>query len=213
MVSAPVTVMLVDADPEYRGWARGPLEAEGFSVVEAATVHDAALAARDLAPSVCVFELPMQISDVAAVTAIRRAAPWVKIVVVAQNGNLGPAFDALKLGALGYVRKSADADALVQTIRAVLRDELVLPPRLMEALIDEISPQRTRRLGGETAALTRRQAEVARLLRDGLSTEEIAAELSISPVTVRRHISSLAAKLGAHDRAAIRSRLGRRPTR
>jgi two-component system nitrate/nitrite response regulator NarL len=201
MLAAPVTVMLVDADPAYREWARGHLEAAGFFVVTAAA-HEAALTASRSAPSVCLIELAARDEDFAAFAAMKKAVPQARIVVLSGDGELSPAFDALKLGALGYLRKGPDGEALVDTVRAVLRGELALPPRLMEALIDVVAPQRTRTFPGERAAVTRRQAEVGRLLRDGLSTEEIASRLGLSPVTVRRHVGLLIRKLGAPNRAA-----------
>lgn len=212
MVSAPVTVIVVGPDPVYRARVRGSLEAGGFTVAEASDTAEAVLAARELQPAVCLLDLSGPVHVLAAVPAIRAAAPQAKFVVLADGSDHAAAFAALRLGVLGYVEKRrADDEALVRSVDAVLRGEPALPPRLMDALIDVLAPGRKRRLVGERAVLTRRETEVARLLWDGLSTAEIAAELTIAPVTVRRHISSLAAKLGVRGRAETVERLKGHP--
>jgi two-component system nitrate/nitrite response regulator NarL len=144
--------------------------------------------------------------------AIRTAAPQVRVVILADRSDRAAALDALRLGVLGYIEKRlGDAETLVQTIEAVRRGDLALPPRLMDALIDVLAPGRKRRLAGERAVLTRRETEVARLLWEGRSTAEIAAELAIAPGTVRRYASSLASKLGVRGRAEMLDKLRGHP--
>jgi DNA-binding NarL/FixJ family response regulator len=204
--------MLVDTDPVYRAGVRARLEAVGFTVAEAADASDAVRVARELQPEVCLVDISGSVEALAAVPAIRTAAPQAKLVVLADDSDRAAAFAALRLGVLGYVeRRRGDDETLVQTIEAVRRGCLALPSRLMDALIDVLAPGRKRRLAGERAVLTRRETEVARLLWEGRSTAEIAAELAIAPGTVRRHASSLASKLGVRGRAEMLDKLRGHP--
>ena len=124
----------------------------------------------------------------------------------ANDANDDQAIEALRLGVSGYLLKDIPSGRLASTLRAVMDGEPALDASLIRALMDEIArPDRAAQLsvtGGTRVLLTSREKEVALLLRDGRSTSAIAAELAISAVTVRRHISDLMRKLRVGTRAA-----------
>jgi DNA-binding NarL/FixJ family response regulator len=115
-------------------------------------------------------------------------------------------FDALRVGASGYLLKDMDPERLPHAVRGVLDGEAALPRSMALRLIEQFrGRQRGRRIrvaDGPVVELTDREWEVLELMKDGLTTAEIAKRLFLSPVTVRRHISAILAKLRAPDRKA-----------
>ena len=115
-------------------------------------------------------------------------------------------FDALRAGAAGYLLKDTDPRLLPQLLRAVVAGEGVLSPGLIAKLIEEFRERgRRRRLplsGSRGVELTSREWEVLDLLRQGLTTAEIARRLFIAEVTVRTHVAAILRKLRVPDRRA-----------
>ena len=112
---------------------------------------------------------------------------------------------ALRAGAVGYLPKDTRPDRLPDALRGVLKGEAALPRALVGAVLQELRgftapPEEPIRVGA--VELSSRESEVLRLLSSGLNTAEVGEALSLSPVTVRRHISSGVAKLGVADRDA-----------
>ena len=109
---------------------------------------------------------------------------------------------SLRAGAVGYLPKDTRPDRLPNALRGVLKGEAALPRTLVWTVLQELrdftAPVEPIRVG--TIELTARESEVLRLLSSGLSTAEVGVRLSLSPVTVRRHISAGIAKLGVADR-------------
>src|SRR5829696_5056717 len=114
-------------------------------------------------------------------------------------------FEALRAGASGFLLKDADPEDLVRAVRVVAGGEALLSPAVTRRLIAEFVA-RPERLGASPASLeelTDREREVLSLVAMGLSNDEIAAELVISPATVRTHINRVMMKLGAGNRAQL----------
>jgi two-component system nitrate/nitrite response regulator NarL len=109
--------------------------------------------------------------------------------------------ESLRRGAVGYLLKDMNPERLSATVRAALHGEAVVPRTLLPHLIDELRdlPGPVGRPHG-LQGLTRRQGEVLQLLCAGAATAEIADRLLLSPVTVRRHISTIVERLGASSR-------------
>jgi DNA-binding NarL/FixJ family response regulator len=111
----------------------------------------------------------------------------------------------IRAGAMGYVRTDLDPSRLAATIRGVRAGEAALSRRQMVRLIESLRTRDRGRSAPTTPGgprMTDRQLEVLELMAEGLRTSEIAPRLSITEVTVRRHVSSAVAKLGVADRAA-----------
>jgi DNA-binding NarL/FixJ family response regulator len=140
-----------------------------------------------------------------AATEISAALPECAVVMLTVSRNDSDLFQSLRAGAAGYLLKDTDPIRLPQALRGVIAGEAALPRSLVARLIHEFRERGTRRLpliGGRGVELTSREWQVLDLLAEGLTTAQIAARLFVSPVTVRRHISTIVEKLGVPDRAS-----------
>jgi len=183
--------------------ARLALERGGFEVcAEAESAQDAIAAAGRESPDVCLIDVDLAGGGIHAVEEIARRLPGTAIVVFTESERPSDFFDAIRAGASGYLLMDADPDRLPQALRAVVNGEAALPRHLVPLLIEEY-----RKLGGyrslmtrRGAELTNREAEVLGLMAESLTTQEIAERLSIEPVTVRTHVSSILKKLQVSSR-------------
>jgi DNA-binding NarL/FixJ family response regulator len=114
-------------------------------------------------------------------------------------------FEALRAGAGGFLVKDTEAPDLLAGIRAVARGEALLSPTVTKRLIAEFAARAKVPLGGQANLdeLTDRECEVLALVGEGLSNDEIAERLVISPYTAKAHVSRAMMKLGARDRAQL----------
>jgi DNA-binding NarL/FixJ family response regulator len=122
-----------------------------------------------------------------------------RVRVLAASGDAGPelAATALAAGACGVLPTERDR-SLVDVFRRALAGELVLPAEDLPRLVDRLVGDQTGSRG--LASLTAREREILRALAGGMSTAEIAAALSISPMTVQSHVKNILAKLGVHSK-------------
>jgi DNA-binding NarL/FixJ family response regulator len=200
----PVRVLLADSDQESRSALHAALEAGGFVV--AAESEDAASAIRDAArekPELCLVDLDLRgdgLNAIATITRRLRAATIVALSAVADGNRMVAALDR---GASGYLLKNMPPDELSRSLRAALKGEPAIPRSMVPTLIEHVRSRPQRRItlpDGPGVELTAREWDVAALARNDLSTGEIARRLGLSPVTVRRHLASITAKLGAANR-------------
>ena len=204
----PLTVVVADDHAPTRAGVQSSLEGRGFSVVAAVgNAHAAVEATLDARPDVCVLDVHMPGNGIAAAAEIGRELPDVAVVMLTVSGDDEDLFAALKAGASGYLLKDMDPDRLPDALRGVVAGEAALPRTLVARLVHEFRAAErrpslpiVRRRG---ARLTSREWEVLELLREQLPTSGIAERLSVSPVTVRRHVSSILAKLRVPDRRAM----------
>ncbi|WP_238420005.1 response regulator transcription factor [Gordonia sp. 'Campus'] len=111
-------------------------------------------------------------------------------------------YEALRIGASGFLLKDAPADELVRAVRVVAAGEALLAPSITRRLITEVTANRRRQpRDARLDTLTPREREVLDLVADGKSNAEIGAELYVTEQTVKTHVSSLLGKLGLRDRA------------
>jgi DNA-binding NarL/FixJ family response regulator len=206
-VKQSTTVLLADDHPPTRSGVRAALEGHGFVVTaEVADAASAIEAAQRERPDVCLLDIRMPGSGIAAAAAISVALPDTAIVILTVSHDDADLFDALRAGAAGYLLKDTDPRRLPELLTSVLRGEGALSPGLIAKLIEEFRERgRRRRLplqGSRGVELTSREFEVLDLLRQELSTAEIASRLYIAEVTVRTHISAILRKLRVPDRRA-----------
>jgi DNA-binding NarL/FixJ family response regulator len=196
-----IRVLIADDHTPTRSGVRAALEGHGFEVCAEAEDADGALeAARRERPDVCLLSIRMPGSGIAAAARIHAEMPKVAIVMLTVSTSDEDLFDSLRAGAVGYLLKSTDPNRLPHAIKGVLEGEAAVPRALVARLLDEFRTRgRRRRLAG-VAELTGREWDVLERLADGATTAEIAARLSVSPVTVRRHVSALVRKLGVSSR-------------
>ena len=201
---ATIRILLADDHELSRAGVRAALEGHGFDVCAEAGDADAAYdAAVRVQPDVCLLDVRMPGGGVQAAARIHGVLPDTAIVMYTVSASDEDLFDSLRAGAVGYLLKRTDPTRLPHAIRGVLAGEAALPRTLVSRLVDEFRDRGGRRIGG--AELTPREWDVLERLRDGATTAEIATRLSVSPVTVRRHVSALVRKLGVADRdAAVR---------
>jgi DNA-binding NarL/FixJ family response regulator len=208
-VTAGCRVLVADNQIIMRTGVRLALEADGFEVVaEAANGADTLSEAIRTRPNLCIVDVLMPDAGVATIRELHRVLPEVPIVVLTVSDSEEHLFASLAAGASGFVPKGTPGDRLGATLRGVLSGEAALTRRMTATLIGEFRRrQRRRRLDADAAGqldrlLTARESEVFELLATGRATSEIAGALRISDVTVRRHVSAIVRKMGAHDRSA-----------
>jgi DNA-binding NarL/FixJ family response regulator len=201
-----VQALVADDHAATRLGVRQALTADGFDVVaEASTARAAVDLALEHRPDVCVLDIHMPGNGIAAAGEITRALPETAVVMLTYSRDEADLFDALRAGAQGFLVKDMDPDRLGPALRGVLAGEAALPRSLVARVLGEFRRSGGRRIIGRErgrASLTSREWEIMQLLRDGLSTEDVAARLFVSPGTVRVHVSNVVKKLKASDRDA-----------
>ncbi len=202
-------VVLADDHPAIRLGVRMSLMRGGFNVVaEAADCEGAVRAVARERPDVCLLDIAMPGGGIEAAGRIAQTDSATAIVMLTASNSTEDVIASLRAGAVGYLPKDTRPDRLAAALFGVLKGEAALPRALVGVVLDEFRDfaepvDQPVRVGA--VELTSRESEILRMLRSGLTTAEVGEALSLSPVTIRRHISVGVAKLGVTDRdAAIR---------
>jgi DNA-binding NarL/FixJ family response regulator len=202
--------VIADDHPPTRAGVRRALEDDGFEIVAECNTGAAAIeAARVHRPDICLLDIHMSDNGIAAAAQITAELPGTAIVMLTVSRDDADLFDAVRVGASGYLVKDMDPGRLPHALRGVLAGEAALPRALVARLMQEFRSRDARRsllmLSDRDIRLTKREWDVLELLREGLGTAEIAERLFISSGTVRTHIAAILAKLRSPDReSAIR---------
>ncbi|MFL5892988.1 MAG: LuxR C-terminal-related transcriptional regulator [Solirubrobacterales bacterium] len=209
-------VLIAEPHPTMRASMCRLLEAEGLVVC--AQVADAEEAFRRSVaeqPHVSLLASPLPGGVLTAIQRISEALPRTKSVVFATAANREDLIASIRAGAHGYLVKDMNPDRLPQAIRGVLAGEAAIPRTLVADLLSELRGQQPgRSVAGRRGRveLTEREWQVLRLVSDRLSSKQIGHRLGLSPITVRRHLSSAARKLGARNRQQAVELATRSPT-
>jgi DNA-binding NarL/FixJ family response regulator len=201
-----IRVLLADDQPLVRAGFAMILDAEDdLEVVGQADDGAAAVAlARQLRPDVVLMDVRMPVLDGVAATR-ELAGEGIRVVILTTFELDEYVFDGLRAGASGFLVKHTGPAELLRAVREVAAGNALLSPGATRRLVDEFAtrPARPVIAPAGTELLTDREREVVGLAGLGLSNEEIAAELYISPATARTHVSRSMIKLGARDRAQL----------
>ena len=188
-----------------RAGVRLALERGGFQICSEVDDGPSAVeAAERERPDVCLLDIQMPGSGIRAAEEIAKSVPDAAIVMLTVSRSDSDLFDALRVGASGYLLKDIDPERLPLALRGVLNGEAALPRHLVALVIDEFRERGRRRplLKRRGVVLTDREWEVLELMSQGLTTFEIADRLFIEPVTVRTHVSAILKKLRVSSRNA-----------
>jgi len=175
-----------------------------FEVVgEAQDGEEAVEKTKQLRPDVLIIDLSMpKLSGIEATQIIKKKYPDVNVLVLTMHESEEYVYQILKSGAGGYVLKSAGKEELSAAIRAVVRGERFFSPRVSQIMADGYL-RRVEGTGeqakGEDVPLTRREKEILTLVVKGLTNQQIADQLSISPRTVDTHRTNIMQKLDIHE--------------
>ena len=206
MTGAPTRILLADDHRLVRRGVRLILDQEpDFEVVaEASDGAEAVALAASESVDLAILDIAMpRLTGLQATREIlaRKAAP--KVLLLSMYENERYFFDALRLGASGYVLKSAADEDLVRACRAAIRGRAFVYPSAMGALVRDYLNRVERGERLPDTVLTAREDEVLKLVAEGSSTRDIAATLGISGKTVERHRANILAKLGLRDRTQV----------
>jgi DNA-binding NarL/FixJ family response regulator len=197
-------VLLVDDHDLFRAGLRTLLEEQGVDVVgEADTGMEALRLIRELAPEVVVMDLNMPgISGVEATRQIAMIAPLIRVLVLTISDQDEDVMDAIVAGACGYLLKDASIDELMAGIRAASTGGSLVSPSIASKVLQRVRATSASAREAETirSELSEREIQVLRLIANGKDNAQIAAELHISPKTVKNHISNILMKLQIENR-------------
>jgi len=194
----PIRVMLVDDHTMVRrGLATFLKVYEDMLLVGEAETGEAAVElCAEVLPDVILMDMFLPAMDGAATTqAIRQRYPQIQVIVLTSFKEGKLIKNALEAGAIGYLLKDVSADDLVRAIRAAHAGRATLSPEAAQALVEEsnLPP-------APGQDLTEREREVLTLMIEGLNNVQIAGRLTVSPSTIKSHVSNILSKLGVASR-------------
>ena len=204
-----IRILLADDQALIRSGIRSLLEAEDDIevVAEAADGRQAVALAVEHRPDIALVDIQMPVLD--GLEATRQIfaderLDKVRVVILTNFGLDEYIFRALRAGASGFLLKDTEPAGLLEALRVVMRGEALLSPAITRRLISEFvarPPDAVTAVGMER--LTNREREVVALVAHGLSNDEIAEAMVLSPATAKTHVSRSMIKLGARDRAQL----------
>ena len=199
-----VRVLLVDDHDLFRTGLRNLLEERGVQIAGEASAGDEAVRlVRDLAPDVVVMDLHMPgISGIEAIRQIAGIAPLTRVLVLTISDQDEDVLHAILAGACGYLLKDASVDELIRGIEAAAVGESLVSPAIAGKVLQQVrattvSPEAADAVRAE---LSQRELDVLKLIASGNDNAMIAAQLHISPKTVKNHISNILMKLQIENR-------------
>ncbi|AGL20003.1 response regulator transcription factor [Actinoplanes sp. N902-109] len=205
-----ISVLLADDQHLVRAGFRSLLKRDKQIVVagEAATGDEAVRTARTLRPDVVLMDIRMPGLD--GIEATRRivldpALPHCRVVILTTFETDEYVFAALAAGASGFLTKEVEPEGLRHAVRVVAAGEALLSPSVTRRVVSRFAhrPVPVSPAPDRLTQLTARELEVVRLVAEGLSNDEVARELVISPLTAKTHITRAIGKLGVRDRVQL----------
>ena len=210
----PIRLMIVDDQKLMRQGLRTLLELEGgFEIVAEAGNGQAALDAyAEFQPDIVLMDIRMPGMDgVEATRRLHEKWPNAHLIVLTTFNDDAYVFEALRVGALGYLLKDLSGQELANAVRTVANGGALIDPSVARKVISEfarLTPPARPINDGLPEPLTERELDVLRLLAEGLSNRQIGYKLSLTEGTVKNYVTNVLQKIGARDRtqAALRGR-------
>jgi DNA-binding NarL/FixJ family response regulator len=201
----PVRVLIVDDHPVVREGLRHALSAPDVEIVgEAATGKEALAAVHRLKPEILILDIRMPDMDgLTALHAIKRSDPSTAVIIFTSYEDPDYLRKAIQAGAAGYVLKATGNQELLGSIRRVAEGDTIIDRGTLDAVLSGASmrDRPVKAAGGVSLdELTKREMQILRCIRSGLTNAEIAELLEITPSTVKVHCYRLYQKLGVSDR-------------
>jgi two-component system nitrate/nitrite response regulator NarL len=208
-VKERIRVLIADDHPPTRSRIRAAVERDArFTVVAEVGDSPAAVqAALRERPDICLLDIRMSGSGIAATREITARLPGAKVVIVTVSLDEDDLFNALRAGAAGYLLKGMDPVRLPHALKDVLEGGSAIPRPLVARLVAEFRDHGPRRRVVHEPGynLTSREWQVLELLRQGRTTAQIAERLFVSPATIRSHVAAVMRKLGVSDREDLQN--------
>jgi DNA-binding NarL/FixJ family response regulator len=204
-----IRVLLADDQSLVRAGFKALLDAQADIEVagEAADGQEALRKVRELRPDVVLMDIRMPVLDGLAATrriTDEQGLEDVKVVMLTTFELDEYVFEAIRSGASGFLVKDTEPEELVRAVRAVVEGDALLSPGVTRRLISEFAARSKEPAAATSLAeLTEREREVMALVGIGLTNDEIARRLVVSPLTAKTHVSRTMVKLGARDRAQL----------
>lgn len=204
-----IRVLLVDDQPLIRSGFRALLDLEDDIevVAEAGDGAQGLALAREFLPDIALIDIQMPLVD--GIEATRRIAAdpaltGVRVVILTNYGLDEYVFNALRAGAAGFLVKDIEPEDFLHAVRVAARGDALLAPSITRRLIDRyVSQPLSTRTNAALEELTHREREAVALVANGLSNDEIADRMVISPLTAKTHVNRAMTKLHARDRAQL----------
>ena len=200
----PIRILIVDDHQLFRDGLKALLSSAADIEVtgEAATGEEAIRMATSHPPDLILMDLQMPgVNGIQATRRIIQELPQVKVLMLTMFDDDHSVFSAMRAGARGYVLKGIKHDEMLRAVRAAASGEAIFSPGIASRMIDFFSSMRTPQPQALFPELTDRERDVLQLLARNYSNAGIAAELVLTPKTVRNYVSSILNKLQAADRA------------
>ena len=204
MTMQVATLLLADDHTLFREGLRELISHWGeFQVIgEAVNGQEAVDRCRERTPDIVLMDVHMPVMDgVEAARLIHQEFLSTSVVMLTMSVEEKDLFEALKQGARGYVLKDTSARQLRERLGEVVRGEVPLSGAIAAKILDEFNRQRSGETGWQSHLLTEREIQILRLVAEGLSNEEIGAQLFLSEQTVKKQLSAVLQKLHLNNRA------------
>lgn len=203
-----IRVLLVDDQPLIRSGFRALLDLEDDIdvVAEAADGEEALVLIKEHLPDVALIDIQMPVMDGIETTRRIAADPalaGVHIVILTNYGMDEYVLNALRAGAAGFLVKDILPEDLLHAVRVAARGDALLAPSITRKLIHRYVAQPLPTISAALEELTSREREAVALAAQGLSNDQIAGHMVISPMTAKTHINRAMAKLHTRDRAQL----------